>query len=916
MHEAFQVTSVLEKLNKVESICAYGDKLLVGTSTGQLLVYRVTEPLVAGDEKPKVELVDTRDRFSPSRRPIEQIDFIKEMSCLVSLSDGYVSLHDHTTFELITKLSKSTKGLNLSGVNLFAVQTSFEMTKPGDGSEGIPIVITRLALAVKRRLVIYTWKDTEFEEPRDFGVPDRVKAMTWVGGSKLCVGFASEYALMDVETGAFTDLFAPTGPPDASKLSNLYNSALGSKVSKPLVTKIPNNEMLLGKDNVSIFLGLDGSPTRRVGIEWSGVPEEMGFSYPFVIAILPKHVEVRNIETQALVQQIPLNQAKYLNDGRLLYIASPTQVWRLMPFSFNKQIDDLVARKEYAEAISLLEQLEPILLEKKEERMQQIRDLLAHHLFHEGQFEASLNLFTDLGTNPAEVLTLYPEDISAGLRLDKKELKAKLQMEAAPKEGAQNEESGSSNEDTQSQASTSTSDQLEGAKLEQAVSALIRFLTEQRQKNSKILYRNHLSPASPRSPLETSINEAELRQYQEMARLIDTALLKCYMMTNDALVGPLLRVQNNCDVNLVETLLLEKHKYRELVDLYQGKGLHEKSLELLHRLSEEPANRLQGVIPTILYLQKLGAEHFDLILKYSKWVLEQDPDEGMQIFLDESPEVESFDRMAVCSHLEAIKIDLAIIYLEHIIHEWDEDNEEAHNKLILLYLRALQQEDSAVAQETRDRLLRFLSESTFYRPQLILNRIPSEGFFEERAILLSRLGEHEQALKIYVYKLHNYSLAEDYCNRLYQEDPDEGRRNYLTLLRVYLRGMPDGQSLIQPALELLGRHGSQIDAAAVLKELPKDTKLNQVFPFLEKYIREANKTSAMDLVVKNLLRAEQMQVQEQLIYYRSRAVRITEDRMCPQCHKRIGNSVFAVFPNGMVVHYSCKEKIEKAHHTY
>lgn len=34
--------------------------------------------------------------------------------------------------------------------------------------------------------------------------------------------------------------------------------------------------------------------------------------------------------------------------------------------------------------------------------------------------------------------------------------------------------------------------------------------------------------------------------------------------------------------------------------------------------------------------------------------------------------------------------------------------------------------------------------------------------FEERAILLSRIGQHDQALDIYVYKLRNYVMAEEY----------------------------------------------------------------------------------------------------------------------------------------------------------
>lgn len=33
--------------------------------------------------------------------------------------------------------------------------------------------------------------------------------------------------------------------------------------------------------------------------------------------------------------------------------------------------------------------------------------------------------------------------------------------------------------------------------------------------------------------------------------------------------------------------------------------------------------------------------------------------------------------------------------------------------------------------------------------------------YEEKAILLSRIGQHDQALNIYVYKLKNYRMAEE-----------------------------------------------------------------------------------------------------------------------------------------------------------
>lgn len=84
---------------------------------------------------------------------------------------------------------------------------------------------------------------------------------------------------------------------------------------------------------------------------------------------------------------------------------------------------------------------------------------------------------------------------------------------------------------------------------------------------------------------------------------------------------------------------------------------------------------------------------------------------------------------------------------------------------------------------------------------------------------------------------------------------------YLTLLKVYLQPTSNQQKpLIEPALDLLAHHGSHIDASQVLAILPSSTRLFGLFPFFEKYIRETNKNRNMDLVVKNLLKAEQIQV--------------------------------------------------------
>lgn len=104
--------------------------------------------------------------------------------------------------------------------------------------------------------------------------------------------------------------------------------------------------------------------------------------------------------------------------------------------------------------------------------------------------------------------------------------------------------------------------------------------------------------------------------------------------TNDALVAPLLRL-NHCHLAESEKTLLQHQKYTELIILYQTKGQHKKALELLEKQSKETNSSLFGTERTIQYLQHLGKDHIDLILKFAGWVLNQDPEKGLSIFMED-----------------------------------------------------------------------------------------------------------------------------------------------------------------------------------------------------------------------------------------------------------------------------------------
>lgn len=71
------------------------------------------------------------------------------------MTDGLVSLHDLRTFDLRMTLAKT------KGANMFAIQTMVERSK-----DHIPVLTTRLAVALRKKLLVFVWKDTEFYETK------------------------------------------------------------------------------------------------------------------------------------------------------------------------------------------------------------------------------------------------------------------------------------------------------------------------------------------------------------------------------------------------------------------------------------------------------------------------------------------------------------------------------------------------------------------------------------------------------------------------------------------------------------------------------------------------------------------------------------------------------------------------------
>ena len=79
---------------------------------------------------------------------------------------------------------------------------------------------------------------------------------------------------------------------NSGTLTDLFSTG---KAGMPVVVSTPGGELLLAKDAVGLFVGRDGRPTRQPSLTWGDVPAAAAAAPPYVVALLPRHVEVRSL---------------------------------------------------------------------------------------------------------------------------------------------------------------------------------------------------------------------------------------------------------------------------------------------------------------------------------------------------------------------------------------------------------------------------------------------------------------------------------------------------------------------------------------------------------------------------------------------------------------------------------------------
>ncbi|ONK80114.1 uncharacterized protein A4U43_C01F14030 [Asparagus officinalis] len=833
----------------------------------------------------------------------------------------------------------------------------------------------------------------EFVEVKEFGVPDTVKSMAWCG-ENICLGIKKDYMIMNSITGALSDIF-PCG-----------------RLTLPLVVPLPSGDLLLGKDNIGVFVDQNGKLLQDGRICWSEAPTSVVIHKPYAVGCLSKYVEIRSLRSPySLIQTVVLRDVRLILQSTNSVIAAlSNSIYGLLPVPLGAQIVQLTASGDFEEALSLCKLLPPEDSSLRVAKESSIHMRYGHHLFDQGNFEEAMEQFFASQVDITYVLSLYSSiilpkglsvtepdnlgDFTDATSLSRVSSDASDEMES-PRSQLHGSDDRSVLEDKKMSHNALTA--LGKYLQKKRYSVIERATTEVTEEvvsdavQSSMMSDQYRARITNKKRGQTHISSVA----REVATILDTALIQALLHTGQSSAAlELLKGPNYCDLKICEEFLRERKLYSVLLELYRCNEMHQEALKLLHQLVEKSNSGTTGSELTqkfkphmiIDYLKPLCRTDPMLVLEFSTLVLQSCPTETIELFLSGNIPAD-----LVNSYLKQHAPSMQSTYLELMLSMSENGiNTNLQNELVQIYLSEVvdwykdlkeqKQWEEKTHSPTRKKLLSALESISINNAETLLKRLPSDAFYEERALLLGKMNQHQLALSLYVHKLHLPELALAYCDRVYEtglHQPSRSNANiYVTLLQIYLNprstneaeenilnlvpiqnsssakvsskgrwgriskkiaeiegadeirispsstdsGRSDGDGdemtegggpiMLKETLDLLSKKWDRINGAQALKLLPRATKVQNLIQFLEPLLKKSSEGRRNYSVIKSLRYTENLQVKEELYKHRRTVVKIDADSTCSLCSKKIGSSVFAVYPNGKsLVHFVCLQNI-------
>ncbi|XP_004686244.1 PREDICTED: transforming growth factor-beta receptor-associated protein 1 [Condylura cristata] len=711
-----------------------------------------------------------------------------------------------------------------------------------------PFCVEVCIISVKRRTIqVFLVYEDRVQIVREVSTPEQPLAVA-VDGHFLCLALTTQYIILNYNTGVAQDLFPYC-----------------SEEKHPIVKRIGRQEFLLaGPGGLGMFATVAGI-SQRAPVHWSENVIGAAICFPYVIALDEEFITVHSMLDQQQKQTLPFKEGHILQDfeGRVI-VATSKGVYILVPFPLEKQIQDLLASHRVEEALVLAKGARRNIPKEKFQVMyRRILQQAGFIQFAQLQFLEAKELFRSGQLDVRELISLYPFLLPTSSSFTR------------------------SHPPLHEYADLNQLTQGDQEKMAKCKRFLMSYLNEVRSTEVANGYKED----------------------------IDTALLKLYAEADHDSLLDLLVTENFCLLT-DSAAWLEKHKkYFALGLLYHYNNQDAAAVQLW-------VNIVNGDVhdPTRSDLYEYVVDFLtysldqELVWKYADWVLQKSEEVGVKVFtkrpLDEQKS--SFNPNDIITCLK--KYPKALVkYLEYLVVDQRLQKEEYHTHLAILYLdQVLQQRPAGASSketevtEMQVKLRRLLQKSDLYRVHFLLERIEGANLPMESAILHGKLEKHEEALRILVHELGDFSAAEDYCLwRSEGRDLPYRQQLFHTLLALYLSAGPSAHELTVAAVDLLNHHATEFDTAQVLQLLPGTWSVQLLCPFLTGAMRDSIHTRRTTQVALGLAKSENLIYKYDKMKLKESSVRLSDKKCCQMCQNPFCEPVFVRYPNGGLVHTHC-----------
>ena len=445
-------------------------------------------------------------------------------------------------------------------------------------------------------------------------------------------------------------------------------------------------------------------------------------------------------------------------------------------------------------------------------------------------------------------------------------------------------------------------------------------------------------------------------------KMINCTLVKAYVKTNQAKLCAEIIDNDKLGTDYLADGFLEKgelkHNKMALALIHENRGDYEKALTIWKTFAEDkidPSVSRPARDRTIKILKGLKEpKHKEIYKKHISWMLPIFQELSFEIILENQ---ELLDIDFVLNELIP-KIDgtedqrLKERFLSFVNKKEKYVNEKLQTQLIKFYIERLfnkhKKEDATQLTESAnnkqyEELKEFVKSNTLYNKAEILGEVQNSWMADIEIYLYSQLGKFNDALNKLIEtgkKTNSFTDVMSFCKKNLYKEPSMYNNLFSKLCNEYQIALqnqtkdgknPDNEALIaflkaeilkllqnfidntlidendEHKTELEMSRFQMLDPFRVIGEIPNEWKLSEeiIFNYFNLIMKEYSHMNHKYTIMKNCCEIDLLYKQIDLADQRANYVLITDETECGLCSKKIGNTLFTVYPNKKIYHSKC-----------